>query len=151
MALEKSPSCNSPNLFRPIPPLRTNINSKMSCRRIRWTNSSIRAEIRPRSYNWLSLFDLHMSFPWMLSMRSAKSIHSSCDNASFCCFCRLLISRERELKFANSLLTIAKNWPNVTIPVSNAIALHNKMEKNEKKGKRNDRRFKGEWIYTKYV
>lgn len=49
IALLKSPSCKSPNLFLPIPPRSSNISSKISRRLIRCTNSSILAEIRSRS------------------------------------------------------------------------------------------------------
>ncbi len=58
----------------------------------------------------------------MLSIFSARSIHSSCVEASPCCCCKSRINRDRELKFDKSLFTILRNWFTVIIPVSSAIA-----------------------------
>ena len=65
----------------------------------------------------------------MLSIRSARSIHSSCVLASSCSCCKLRINRDRELKFDKILLTIFKNWFTVIIPVSSAIACQENHER----------------------
>ena len=98
IALLKRPSCKRPNLFLPIPPLRTNISSKISRRLMRCTNSSILADILSRSYSWQLGSLLQTSFPCTLSIRSARSIQSSRQLASSCWFSKCRISLDREEK-----------------------------------------------------
>ena len=78
------------------------------------TNSSIRAWILSISYNAHFFSVLQISFPWILSICSAKSIHSSWDAAVRCWSCSCRIKRECDETRATMERMICHIWFTVT-------------------------------------